>query len=92
MKKLEPVLTEKSLSDAKKGVYTFRVSRDLGKFKIKDLVEKTFDVGVKSVRTMNEAGAVKRNILGKKRVEMPTKKAKVTLNEKDKIDLFETKG
>lgn len=91
MKKLEPVLTEKSLNEASRGNYTFRVDRDLNKYKIGKLVEKVFDVTVENVRTINEAGAVKRNILGKKRIEMPTKKAIVTLSKKDKIDLFETK-
>lgn len=89
MKKLEPVFTEKTLNDAKKGNYTFRVSKGLNKHQIKKLVEKAFGVTVTSVRTMNEPGEQKRTMLGRKRVVMPKKKAIVSLKEKEKIDIFE---
>lgn len=89
MSKLEPVLTEKTMSLASEGKYTFRVDRNLNKHKIKKLIEETFGVKVVGVRTMNEAGEMKRTLTGRKRVIQPRKKAIVQLAEKEKIDLFE---
>jgi large subunit ribosomal protein L23 len=87
--KLEPVFTEKSLNEAKKGNYTFRVDRSLNKNQIKELVEKVFGVNVVNVRTQNEKKEQKRTVSGRKRVIMPRKKAVVSLKEKEKIDIFE---
>jgi large subunit ribosomal protein L23 len=89
MTKLIPVFTEKSLDNAKKGKYTFRVEKGLTKNKIKDLVEKTFGVNVAKVWTMNESGELKRTMYGRKRKIMPKKKAIVSLKGKEKIDIFE---
>jgi large subunit ribosomal protein L23 len=44
--KLEPIITEKSMSAAKEGKYTFRVDRNVNKHQIKQLVEKVFGVNV----------------------------------------------
>lgn len=87
--KLKPIITERSLSEAKKGNYTFFVDRNLTKFQIKNLVSQVFGVTVTKVRTINKIGEHKRNYQGKKRYIKPQKKAMVTLKEKDKIDLFE---
>lgn len=89
--KLKPVLTEKSLSDAKNGKYTFYVSKNLTKFQIKDLVGKAFGVTVTGVRTMTKKAVTKKNNLGKKVSKASIKKCLVTLKDKEKIDLFETK-
>ncbi len=89
--KLEPIMTEKSLELAKKGSYTFRVEVGLGKYGIKKLIEEVFGVHVRTIRTMNIKGEIKRTLSGRKRRVMPSKKAIVTLAEKEKIDLFETK-
>lgn len=89
--RLQPVLTEKSLSEAKKGNYTFWVDRGLTKHQIRKVISETFEVKVVRVRTLNVAGETKKTMTGRKRVTMPRKKAIVTLGEKDKIDLFEEK-
>jgi large subunit ribosomal protein L23 len=89
--KIEPIVTEKTTSLADEGKYTFRVGRGLNKFQIKELVEKTFGVHVTNVRTINEAGETKRTIMGRKKIVQPGKKAIVTLKEKEKIGLFESK-
>lgn len=88
---LKPVMTEKSLELAKKGKYTFKVKVGLGKHQIKKLIEDVFGVHVTSVRSMNIRGETRRALSGRKRKIMPSKKAIVTLAEKEKIDLFETK-
>ncbi|MCK4588600.1 50S ribosomal protein L23 [Candidatus Woesebacteria bacterium] len=86
-----PVLTEKSLDQAKEGNYTFWVDRRLNKNQIRNLVEETFGVHVVRVRTMNVRGEAKRTLRGRKMTIKPRKKAIVILKEKEKIDLFETK-
>ena len=88
---LEPVLTEKSLDQAKKGNYTFWVDRNLTKTQIKKLISDVFSVTVKRVRTIKVAGRIKRAFSGRKRTIQPRKKAIVILANKDKIDLFESK-
>lgn len=88
---LEPIITEKSTKLAEDGKYTFRVEFGLNKFQIKKLIEEVFGVHVTSVRTAKIAGEKKRTILGRKRIIKPSQKAIVTLKEKEKIDLFETK-
>lgn len=89
--KLKPILTEKSLEEAKKGNYTFLANSGLTKHQIKKIVSELFNVHVKKVRTVNIAGETKKTIMGRKRVIQPRKKAIVTLAEKEKIDLFESK-
>ena len=87
----KPVISEKSLSDAKKGYYTFYVNRGLTKYQIRKMISDLFGVTVIKVRTMNLRGGVRKNYLGKKVTRKPKKKAIVTLKEKEKIDLFEEK-
>ncbi len=89
--KLTPVLTEKSLKEAKAGHYTFWVSPSLTKEGVKALVERVFEVKVGRVRTMNFKGGVKRNLRGRTQVIKGAKKAMVTLKE-GKIEIFEEKG
>ena len=86
--KLRPVLTEKSMDEAKKGNYTFFVGKNMNKRQIRKMIEEIFEVSVVKVRTMNVVGEVKRTNTGKKRIIKPKKKAIVTLEGKDKIDLF----
>jgi large subunit ribosomal protein L23 len=92
--KLEPIITEKSMSQAKEGKYTFRVDRNATKHQIKGLVEKIFGVNVIDVNTLKVPGEVKRTLMGRKRVVKPGKKAVVKLKDKQKIDIFveEKKG
>lgn len=89
--KLKAVFTEKSMSDAKRGNYTFFVDRRLTKYQIKHMVNDTFDVHVENVRTLNVAGERKKTIKGRYRIVKSRKKAIVTLQGKEKIDLFEEK-
>ncbi len=89
--KLEPVITEKSMKLAEGGKYTFRVDIGLNKYQIKNIIQEVFGVHVTDVKTIKESGEVKKNFRGRIRVINPGKKAIVTLKEKEKIDLFETK-
>jgi large subunit ribosomal protein L23 len=88
---IKPLLTEKSLDDAKNGKYTFWVDRIWNKHKIAEVISKTFEVTVTSVRTINYKQSIRKNYLGRKRKMTGGKKAIVTLSGKGKIDLFESK-
>jgi len=87
--KIAPVISEKTMNLAKVGKYTFRVGRLFNKYQIKEAVQKYFDVHVTSVKTIKEHKEIKRTAKGKYRTVQPTKKAIVTLKDKEKIDLFE---
>ncbi len=88
---LEPIITEKSTNLAKMGKYVFRVDKRLSKTDIKNLVAKMFNVKVVTIKTLQEPGEIKKGMSGRKKRIMPTKKAIVTLRDKETIDLFEAK-
>ena len=90
--KLIPVLTEKSLNEAKNGVYTFWVEKGLTKGQIKKAVKEAFDVDVVSVKTINYKAGKKKNMRGQAQIIKAGKKAMVTLKADAKIDLFEEKA
>lgn len=85
---IQPVLTEKTISDAKKGSYTFLVPVEFGKHKIKEVIGKAFGVTVTAVRTMKYKGTVRRNVYRKKIKTTDSKKAIVKLADKQTIDIF----
>lgn len=84
-----PHLTEKSvLQKELANQITFTVERHANKIEIKRAVEKTFNVTVLNVNTINVHGKHKR--LGRFTGRRPDwKKAVVTLKEGDKIEYFE---
>ncbi len=88
---LKPILTEKGLTEAKNGKYSFYVNPKLNKFQIKALISRMFDVHVIGVRTASFKSLTKRDNRGKYRKVSAKKKAVVTLREKETIDLFDTK-
>lgn len=85
-----PVITEKSLNDAKIGVFTFAVSKETDKQEIRKAIESMFKVHVKDITTVLRKG--KKKHAGKKRtavMEPDVKIARVKLGKEEKIDLFE---
>lgn len=89
--KITPVITEKSMLDAKVGRYTFYVDLGLTKSQIKDLINRIFGVHVVTIKTMTKKKRTKTNYKGRKIIVSGKKKTIVSLKEKEKIDLFETK-
>lgn len=87
--KLIPVITEKSTKLSKSGGFTFWLPSNLTKPEIVDLINKTFNVHVVKVRTINYKSATKKNLRGKVQKIKGGKKAIVFLKDKEKIDLFE---
>lgn len=85
----QPLVTEKSVMTAEQGKYTFRVSRDANKIEIAQAVEQIFNVKVDKVNTVTVRGKKKR--VGRHpQGQTPTwKKAIVTLQPGQKLDIFE---
>ena len=86
---IKPIITEKSMTDAGNGRFTFLVRRNASKDMIKKTVEKKFDVHVVTLTTTVTKGKSKR--VGTRRTEKtltPDKKAIVTLKKGEKISLF----
>jgi large subunit ribosomal protein L23 len=88
-----PIITEKSMERANKGVFTFACLKEARKEEIKKEVERVFGVHVLEVRTMVMHGKTHRT--GKRRTPVKTsdwKKAFVKLKEGEKISLFDVQG
>lgn len=88
-----PVITEKNTRLMEDGQYMFEVARDANKIEIKNAVEQTFDVTVRKVNVMNVRGKQRRRARRQGRQAStgwtPSwKKAIVSLEEGDSIDLF----
>ncbi|MBV8979383.1 MAG: 50S ribosomal protein L23 [Acidimicrobiia bacterium] len=87
---IEPVVSEKSYALMDAGVYTFIVNPDANRIEIRHAVEQIFGVRVAKVNTLNRRGKRKRNrrspTFGSR---SNTKRAIVTLQAGDRIDLFE---
>ncbi|MGI6336197.1 MAG: 50S ribosomal protein L23 [Clostridiales bacterium] len=86
----KPIVTERSMEDARARRYTFAVEKTATKLEIKEAAEAIFGCEVESVNTMNYDGKVKRQ--GATSGRRPAwKKAIVSITEKSKpIEFFET--
>lgn len=86
---IKPIFTEKSLTLAGEGKYTFKVDRGMTKKDIRNEIARIFGVHVVRVRTLSVGGETGRNIRGRKFTKLGIKKAIVTLQDKEKLDIFE---
>lgn len=87
---VRPVITEKSLKDAAKGIFSFEVFKKATKTEIVKTVEKSFAVHVTGISTVLRKGKTK--MVGKKKQAVKRgdrKIARVKLKKGEKIDLFE---
>jgi len=83
-----PLITEKNTALQAQGKYAFEVAGVANKHQIKQAVEKAFKVKVAAVNVMTVPGKGRR--VGRRQVLTPSwKKAVVTLQPGDKIELFE---
>jgi len=86
---VRPVVTEKTTDMGENDKYVFEVASEANKAEVKQAVEKFFGVKVVDVRTLNMKGKPKRlgRYMGRRK---DWKKAIVTVQAGDKIDLFDT--
>ena len=83
---LAPVITEKSSALASQNVYVFKVAKKANKTQIKQAIEETFNVKVKTINTLITKPKDKR--VGKYTGQTKTyKKAIVTLAEGNAIEM-----
>ena len=85
----KPVVTEKSMANQQKSVYTFIVDPLATKPEVKNAVEKAFNVKVEQIRSVNVKGKTKRmkNMLLEGR-RKDWKKCYVTLKEGFRLDII----
>lgn len=90
---LAPIISEKSMGDAKSNKFTFKVSMGASKKTIKVAIENTFKVNVLDIKTMIVKG--KKTRAGKRRIEILQsfwKKAIAKVAPGQKISLFDIGG
>jgi len=90
----KPLITEKNTLLMERDQYCFEVDPDANKIQIREAVEKTFNVRVKAVNTMVVKRKAKSRVASRRggRIvghEPGWKKAIVTLQPGDRIDIFE---
>jgi large subunit ribosomal protein L23 len=85
---VRPVVTEKTTDMGENDKYVFEVASEANKAEVKQAVEKFFGVKVVDVHTLNMKGKPKRlgRHMGRRK---DWKKAIVTVQSGDKIDLFD---
>ena len=88
---IKPILTEKATSSNDKGKFSFIVDTKVNKVQVKKAVEKTYDVNVVSVNTINVLGKsvskfTKTGIVSGRKPSY--KKAIVQLKEGEFIDFY----
>jgi len=84
---IKPTVSEKSVGLMEENKYCFIVAKDANKLEIKHAVEEAFKVKVLDVTTRRRVGKIKR--MGRHEGKRPdTKRAIVTLQEGDKIEIF----
>jgi large subunit ribosomal protein L23 len=87
---LRPVISEKSVLETERSNYTFAVARDANKFQIKAAVEQQFQVNVLSVRVLTVKPKQKSRGRRQKGTVPGWRKAVVSIEPGQKIELFET--
>jgi large subunit ribosomal protein L23 len=89
---IRPVISEKSMDEAGRGKYTFRVHEDASKIQIKAAVEELFKVNVTGVNVLWTKAREKRRSTKRGRISgftTPWRKAIVTVTAGQKIEFFE---
>lgn len=89
-----PIITEKNTWLMESSQYTFEVDPEANKIQIKEAIETTFNVKVLAVNTLNVKPKKKSRVASRRggRISGATagwKKAIVTLDPNDHIELFE---
>jgi large subunit ribosomal protein L23 len=85
---IKPLITEKSTHQQQtRNAYAFQVHPEANKHQIKDAIERTYNVKVMDVRTMNRKGKPRRSRFRMAHTS-DWKKAVVILDENSRIELF----
>lgn len=83
-----PIITEKNTILSSQGKYSFEIAKEASKQQVQEAVEKMFKVSVIGVNVITVPGKMRR--VGKSRgMTSPWRKAVVTLQPGQRIELFE---
>ena len=85
---IRPIITEHSYDGIENGVYTFEVAKTANKIEIAQAIEELFKVKVVKVNVLNVKPKPKRYRYAYRGQTRTWKKAMVTLQEGDRIELF----
>lgn len=85
---IKPIYTEKTLNQAKNGLYSFWFLPKFTKNQIKVMLEKALDIEIGSIKTQNYKKMTTRTMRGTIKTIKAMKKVLVTLKS-GKIELFE---
>lgn len=89
---IKPHITEASMKDAGKGIFTFMVLPSATKTEVREAVKKMFNVDVIGVSTVNmNRSKVINTKFGRKKSETHFKKARISLKKGQTIPAFEIK-
>lgn len=83
-----PVITEKTAHQEADGVYTFKVDKSANKVTVRRAIQDVYGVNPKDVRIINVLGKNSRSG-HKKKKKSQYKKAIISLNKGDSIQIFE---
>lgn len=86
--KFTPIFTEKSMNQAKEGMYSFWVLPTFTKGQIKNFLETALEVKIAKILTQNYKKANVRTMRGKNKTIKAMKKVLITLKS-GKIEMFE---
>jgi len=85
---IKPIYTEKTLNQAKNGLYSFWFLPKFTKNQIKVMLEKALDIKIDAIKTQNYKKMTTRTMRGTVKTIKAMKKVLVTLKS-GKIELFE---
>ncbi len=86
--KFTPIFTEKSMNQAKNGMYSFWVLPVYAKGQIKKFLEDTLEIKIAKILTQNYKKMTVRTARGTRKTVKAMKKVLITLKS-GKIDMFE---
>lgn len=89
--KFTPIFTEKSMNQAKNGLYSFWVLPVYAKGAIKKSMEDAMDIKIAKILTQNYKKIVVRTARGTRKTIKAMKKVMITLKS-GKIEMFDTEG
>ena len=85
-----PIITEKSMKDASKGRYAFKVGLKANKYEIKKVIEDKFNVNIVKISTMITKGRTAKAGIKRLEINKPNiKKAFVQVKKDQKIAIFD---
>jgi large subunit ribosomal protein L23 len=89
---IKPIITEKTLLKQESGKYSFWITKEANKFQVANAFESLFKIKPIQINIINSKGKIKTNWKTRKPVvKSNRKKAIITVDKKEKVDLLTIK-